>query len=484
MKQRSFVGPLVLIALGALFLVNNLRPDLPLMELLGRYWPFLLIGWGVLRLVEVLVWSATQKPLPDRGLSGGEWAVVVLVVIFGTSAVFTTRVRDRWNDGRITVRGLEMFGESYDFPMTSGSPCGKAPKIVIDNSRGNVRVTTADTEECKLNGTKTVKAFGQTEADKYNTDTPLEMVRQGDQLIVRTNHDRIGGWPRVKADLELVVPKGASVEARNRYGDYDISDLNGNVEINSENTGVRVQNIAGWFRVDTRKSDVIRAIGVKGAVDIKGGRAQDLELENIEGTVTIGGNYSGDVQFRNISKPIRMETSQTTLRVEKAPGQIRMALGNLTGNNLVGPIQITAKNKDVQITDFTQPADINIDRGDIELKPVKLPLTKMDIHTKSGNIELSMPAGAKYTMRASAKHGETENETGAQLQSENEGRGKNHDSVLTGSVGPGPQINLTTERGNITLKKGGVGVETPATPTAPATPKTPQAPQAIKTEQQ
>jgi DUF4097 and DUF4098 domain-containing protein YvlB len=482
MRPRSFIGPLILIALGGIFLANNLRPDLPILELLGRYWPFLLIGWGVLRLIEVLYWSATRKPLPDRGISGGEWGLVVVIVVIGTSVLIGTRFRDRWGSNRYTVRGLEVFGESYDYPMSGNSPCGKAPKVVIDNARGNVRITTADTEDCKLSGTKTVKSFQQAEADRYNKDTPLEMVRQGDQLIVRTNHDRIGGWPRVKADLEIVVPKGASIEGRNRYGDYDISDLAGSVEINSENAGVRVQNIGGTVRIDARRSDVIRAVGVKGAIDVKGGRGQDLELENIEGMVTINGSFSGDLQFRNIAKPIRFESAQTTMRVEKAPGQIRMALGNLTANNLVGPIQITTKNKDVQLSDFTQSAEISVDRGDIELKPVKLPLAKMDVHTKGGNIEMSFPAGAKFDLRASARRGEAENETGLPLRSDTEGNGKGRSNLLTGSIGQGPQITLTTDHGNVTLKKAGVAVETAAPAMKPDATK--KAPQAIKTEQQ
>jgi DUF4097 and DUF4098 domain-containing protein YvlB len=480
MRPRSLIGPLILIALGGIFLLNNLYPELPVLEMLGRYWPFLLIGWGLLRLVEVLYWSATHKPLPERGISSGEWGLVVLIVLIGTTVLFGTRFRSHWDNSRFPVRGLEMFGESYDFPMSGNSPCGKAPKVIIDNARGNVRVTTADTEDCKLTGTKTVKSFQQTEADRYNKDTPLEMVREGDQLIVRTNHDRIGGWPRVKADLELVVPRGASVEGRNKYGDYDISDLAGSVEINSDNTGVRVQNIAGSFRVDARRSDVIRAVGVKGGVDVKGGRAQDLELENVEGLVTVNGSFSGDLQFRNIAKPIRFESAQTTLHVEKLPGEIRMALGNLTAKNLVGPIQITTKNKDVQLTDFTQSVEITVDRGDIELKPVKLPLAKMDIHTKGGNIEMVIPAGAKFDMRASAKRGEAENETGLPLRGDTEGNGKSRSNVLTGSVGQGPQIALTTDRGNVTLKKSGATEIGPAVPKAPAPPKTPQT---IKTEQ-
>ena len=46
MSRSSIVGPIILILIGALFLANNLRPDIPMLEFLGRFWPFLLIAWG------------------------------------------------------------------------------------------------------------------------------------------------------------------------------------------------------------------------------------------------------------------------------------------------------------------------------------------------------------------------------------------------------------------------------------------------------
>jgi hypothetical protein len=71
MRGRSIVGPFVLISIGAIFLLNNIRPELNLFSLFAKYWPFLLIGLGVLRLLEVLAYAAGSKPLPMRGLSRG-----------------------------------------------------------------------------------------------------------------------------------------------------------------------------------------------------------------------------------------------------------------------------------------------------------------------------------------------------------------------------------------------------------------------------
>ena len=72
-------------------------------------------------------------------------------------------------------------------------------------------------------------------------------------MIIRNNQDRLSGNSvRIDADMEITVPKGASIEAHGRYGDFDITDVDGNVEIISDNAGVRLQNIGGDARIDLR----------------------------------------------------------------------------------------------------------------------------------------------------------------------------------------------------------------------------------------
>src|SRR5690349_8083150 len=89
MRRRSITGPLILILIGALFLWNNIRPDVPIWNLISLYWPFFLIGWGLLRLIEIAASAAAEKPLP-RGMSGGEVVLIVFICVIG-SGMYTAR---------------------------------------------------------------------------------------------------------------------------------------------------------------------------------------------------------------------------------------------------------------------------------------------------------------------------------------------------------------------------------------------------------
>ncbi len=449
MRRSSVVAPLVLIAVGVLFMARNLMPELPLVDYLAKYWPFLLILWGALRLGEVVFWAATEKPLPPAGVSAGEWVLVVFLCIFGASLHAVRGFNSWWPHSGISVGGLDMFGENYEYPISGEKPCGTSPHVVIENFRGNARITGVDATSVKVTGHRTIRSLEQSGADQANQNAPFEVGGDSNLITIRNNQDRIsGGNVRLNADMEIMVPKGSTIEAHGRLGDFDITDVAGNVDITSDNAGVRLQNIGGDARVDLKRSDVVRATGVKGVFELRG-RGSDVDLQNIDGGVTINGSYSGILQFKNLSKQLRFQGQTTTLNIEKLPGQVRMALGDLTASGLVGPVTLTTRSKDVQISDFTNSLEVSVDRGDLTIRPVRVPLSRIEATTRSGDVELSIPAGAKFDLTATTSRGDATNDFGAPIRQESDGRG----ASLKGSVAGGPTVTIHTDRGQAIVRK-------------------------------
>ena len=212
------------------------------------------------------------------------------------------------------VRGMELFGEPFDYAIEEKkAPAGKSVRVIVENFRGNARITGGNVSEVTVSGRKTVRALKQTDADEANRVSPLEIIPNGDTLLIRTNQERWHNDRYLAADLDIMVPKGATVEGRGRYGDFDINDIDGSVDITSDNAGIRIQNIGGNFHTDLRRSDIIRAVGVKGDVELKG-RGNNVELDTIGGQVDVNGNFGGELDFRNLAKPLRYQGPQTDLR--------------------------------------------------------------------------------------------------------------------------------------------------------------------------
>ncbi len=449
MRRRSIVGPLLLILFGAFLLLLNLRPDWISFRMVATYWPFLLIAWGLLRLVEVVYWYFSAGETPRRGVGGGEWFLVVLICLAGSGLFFFHNRAPELPRVFVGDRTIELFGEVYDYPIAEAQSSAKIARVVVDNPRGSTRIVGADAEGVKVGGRKSIRAYSQKDADAASGRTEVKMTVEGDQLLVRATQDPGSAADlRISTDLEITVPRGVSVQATGRQGDIDITGVNGKVEVTNNNAAVRLQDLGAGARLDLRRSSLVRAVNVKGDIEVLG-RGEDVELENVAGQVTINGAYSGDFQFRNLAKPLAFESGVTQLRVAQIPGQFNLTLGDLTAKNVVGPFSLVTRTRDVHLEDVQGPVEIALERGDIRLLPDMARAGRIDAKTGSGDIELAMPAGAAFQLSATTRRGRAVNDYGPPVSAGSDGPG----ATLKGAAGNGPAISLTTGRGEITVRK-------------------------------
>jgi hypothetical protein len=460
MKRRSFTGPILLLLIGSLFLWRNLHPEAPIFDIVAQYWPFLLIAWGLLRLVEVVVWRNRQW----SSFSGGEVALIVLICVVG-SGVWQVRERGF----RFTTGGLEVFGEQFDYAVEAKAGAAGMTRVVFDNPRGNIKVVGGDTQQVTVTGRKTIRAWARKDADRTDSQTPLEIVPQGDRLLVRTNQERVPENQRISTDIEVVVPRGVAIEARGRVADYEVTDINGDVELGSDRADVRLARLGGNVRLDISRSDLIRATDIKGRIDVQGSRGADLDIENIQGQVTISGTYSGNMDFKNLAKPLQFDGSRNTqVHAEAITGRLTMDLSEITASGIVGPLRVVTSSRDIKVEDFTKGAEIETERGDVELQP-SLPMAPITARSGVGRVTLILPEKATFDLQATAEKGDASNEFGPQLHLERQ----NRTGTLTGKVGDGPQIRITASRGTVVVRKEGnaAGVEAVPDPPPPGSPK-------------
>jgi DUF4097 and DUF4098 domain-containing protein YvlB len=219
---------------------------------------------------------------------------------------------------------------------------------------------------------------------------------------------------------------------------------------------------------------MIHAEDIQGNIDVQG-RGSDIELLNVGGQVTINGGYVGSLDFRNLAKPLRLEGARNTeLRVEAVPGSISMDLGEFTAKNVVGPVRLVTQSRDIKLEEFTESLELDTQRGDVELQPTHLPLSKIEAHSGIGRIELVLPEKAGFQLTATAERGEAINDFGPPIQMQVEGRTQ----TMRGTVGNGPVIRITADRGSVSVRKEGTppSGRIPQPPEPPEPPRPPKAP--------
>ena len=176
-------------------------------------------------------------------------------------------------------------------------------------------------------------------------------------------------------------------------------------------------------------------------------------------------------------------TRGTELSAQAVPGQISMDLGEFSATDIVGPIRLVTRARDIKLEQFTQSVELETERGDIEMTPGKLPLAAIEARSGSGKIELLLPAKAAFQLEATAERGDAVNDFGPQIQKQSEGRS----ATLKGKVGDGPNIKLTANRGWISVRKEGTmpsevlpGTPRDGSPRPPVPPKPPKSPKDLR----
>ena len=449
MKNRSFAFPVLLIGVGALFLVNNAMPELSVWKLLSDWWPVLLIAFGAIRLLEVLAAAGTGRAVNAAARPMG-FGWIVAAVLIGLAFTVPRHLGQHWRMWPISASTVTLFGEPFNYPVDANSPAGDAKRLVIDGVRGNITVTGGAGTNVHMEGQKTIRAFDRKSADAVNGQTSVAFVREEDALILRaTPAPGASDAPQPAVDVEITIPKGMSLEARGRSGDLTVESLDGSVDISSQRGEVRLQDVGGSAKLEVEHSDLVRADNVRGEIDLQGS-GRDVQMDNVQGQVTINGSFSGTLDFKELAKPLHFESGQTDLRVEKTPGSISMSLGQLRASNVTGPIRFVTHERDVDLDDFTGPLDIDLSHGDIDLKPTKdTPLARIDVHSRNGNVEMALPPSG-FDLKATSKQGDVENDFGDGVVSES---GEGRSNSLHSASPSGALITLNTERGEISVRK-------------------------------
>lgn len=448
MNRHSITGPVILIGAGFLLLLHNVSPGFSLPHLLSTYWPFGVILVGIAGLIEVLFHASRGSQIPPRPISSFVW----LLVVFAALGLWGYR-RNGVHIGRLEAGGINLLGSNYEYDVNASSEEKGITRVVFENLKGNLTVKGEDGNTVSVTGHRTVRAYSREDADRVNASS-IKLERHGDSLVIHAdlNNAALASRRRAStietgADLDIIVPKGVSVETRDRSGDITMDDIRGTVDISNGRGDVRLNNIDKDVKIDSSRSGLVRATNLKGNLDLQGNGA-DVQVENVSGQVTVNGKYSGTLEFRAITKPVHFESDHTELRAASVPGSVVLDLGDLKVKNAVGPVRFQTTTRDVEIEDATNSIEVMLDRGDVQISPGK-EVPKMDVHTRKGNISLALSEKAAFDLKANTEQGEIENDYGLPISTTVSGRS----ATAQGSVGKGSPIVMVTDRGTVSIKK-------------------------------
>ncbi len=190
---------------------------------------------------------------------------------------------------------------------------GADPKgnVWIENVAGSVTVTAWDRAEVQVKGSY----------ERRVREVEIDADGEGDVSIevVVPDHMRGGGY---EADLEIRVPKGASVEVETVSASIDVEGVEGSLELESvsgavdvrgPSAGVEAGTVSGsievrgdiaWVEAEsvsgsveiTDTKDQVEASTTSGRIEIRGGDYDQVSCESVSGRILFEGGLRKDAQ--------------------------------------------------------------------------------------------------------------------------------------------------------------------------------------------
>jgi DUF4097 and DUF4098 domain-containing protein YvlB len=457
----------VLIVLGIIFLLGNLHmlSWMRLGTLFAHYWPALLILWGVIKLIEYQ--QAQRDGVPARGIGAGGVFLVIAIVVFGLMA--TQASRFNWGELRdhmdIDDNDLNnIFGETYNFDdhLEQDVPAA-ATSLRVNDDHGAVRVSIANDNKITVVVRKRVGAESKNDADKYNRQSSPTITLAGNVMILDAKTQAAGDHA-VQSDLDIAVPRKMELHITSRRGDVSVTGRDGEVEINAQHGDVSVQDVTGNVKLNLDKgSATIEQI--TGDVHIEG-RLNEVSVTDIKGAAQFEGEFQESVKLARIGKNVAFKSSRTDLEFSRIDGDLDLDSDDLHADQITGPVRLTTRSKQIRLEDVSGDLRLQDENGGVEVSMRSLGNVQID--SRNGDINLSVPDKAGFHVDARTREGEIQSDF-PEVKIDN----NDHESKASGSVGNGAaHIVLNNEHDGIEIRKASAkaAVAAPATPATPAKP--------------
>ena len=464
-QPRSIAGAIVLIIIGIVFLLLTMGvlDRYSMWMLFARYWPALLILWGVIKLIEHE--QAKRAGLPGRGIGVG--GVFLMIFLIGAGLLATGMSRVNWSGVRDHIQiGDEDFdeifgGSTFDYSDDLSQAFPKGGSLHINNDRGTISVNVSDDNTLKVSIRKKVHAEKQQDADNYNARTK-PTITVVEKTVTLDANTHAAGDKGVSTDMDVYVPRNTDFVITSRRGDVTINGMNGNVEVNHQRGEVNLNDLTGNAVLTLERSSA-RAQHVKGDITIQG-RANEVSLEDVDGAVHLNGEFRESTRLVRVSKTVSFHSSRTDMEFSRLDGRLDLDSGDLRADSLNGPMRLTTRSKDIALEGLSGDLRLENTNGTVTVglhKPGNI-----QIDNRKGDIQVSIPPNTAVKVEARTREGDIESDF-SEVKVDNQDR----QASANGSIGSnGPHLIINSNRGSIEIRKGTVAVTAPAPPAPPATP--------------
>ena len=485
LQRGSIVGPLLILALGITILLSEMGRIHWVVALrwYSRWWPVVMIGAGVILLLE---WMADQRIFASgrlaasspgggasgamrggqgRALGGGLIFLLVLLALAGLGARLLWRPMENalaWRNDGLADGSSELaslFGERYDADSSLAGALPQGSTLMIHNPRGDVTVS-GSSSDGQVHVSVHTEAHAWDQAlvrRKMRALQPAFSMQNG--VLSLNGNDVEGG----EADFTVTLPHAAAVTIVADHGDVTVSETAGAVTVSANHGDVDVSGVNNSVTLHMNDDDANLTLhSIHGPV-LAEGHCGDIDISEVNGDVTLQGDFFGSTDLEHIAGAIRFETSRTQFSAARLEDEFDVDNDSLDANELMGPVVVKTADKNITLDRVQGAVEISDRNGSVELTH-PAPLDVLSIENHDGSVDVGLPGDSGFDLDARTRDGDMENDFGLSARHAEGG------NTLQGRVaGGGPTVTISTTDGDVTVRRSSVAPLPPVTPPAPIT---------------
>ncbi|MBS1840146.1 MAG: hypothetical protein JSS69_04990 [Acidobacteria bacterium] len=443
-RSSGLFSGLLLISLGVLMLFWTYA-HLNLGQFFIRFWPLILIVWGLVKFYERTV--AVRQGRTSGWITAGEIFLVVGVFCLVGIVVIVDLVTERVRGGKMPVE----FGDFYSFDLDmQPQPVPANAHIQINVPRGDINVHTSDDAQINVGGKRKIRSWNEDAAAKLEDSAKLEIAKDGDTYVVRpaesADNDQRFGF-----DLDLTIPTKAQLDIKSDRGDITVADVANTVGIASRKGDIEVSDIGGGVTIDTQGGDT-KVSDIKGDVKISG-KGGEVNVTNATGGLTLNGEFYGPIRAEKLLKGVRFISHRSDFTVSQLTGHMTVESGNFEIVDAPGNLALRTSSADVSIENPGGKVNVDNRNGKIDVRYSSAPKDDIQITNSSSEITLSLPSNTSFDIVGDCHSCDINNEFSSPSLSKTTSR--NGDTHLEGKYGSGRSVKivLRTSYGSITIRK-------------------------------
>ncbi len=485
LQRRSIVGPLILLALGIVFLLSQLG-DLSWAASIrwyGRFWPAILIAAGFILLLEWFIDRARNPTVaPARALGGGAVSLLIFLAFAGLASRSIEYGLD-WSDhtfGNGYTRLDHIFGDRHEADNSITEPIASTSSLLIRNPHGDVTVS-GSSSDGQIHISLHTQAYAWKNSDAERKLRSLQPTFSTSNGVLTLDINAIDGG---QADLTIQLPRTTPLTVQANRGDVTINEMSAPITLSANNGDVNLSGINNSVTLHINNDDAgITLHSIHGPISIEG-HSGDVDISDVSGSLTMQGDFFGSTDLQHINGPVHFITSRTQFSAARLDDQFSVDNDSLDATALLGPIVLRTADKNITLDRVQGSIDVTNSNGSIEVTAAA-PLDAITIQNQRGSVDLGLPGNAGFNANAKNRNGDMENDFNLTPS------GSSDAHTLSGSVnGGGPTVTVSTTDGDVTLRRSTVAplpklppnpplfTRTPASPAPPRPPSRAQTPPA------